>query len=43
MFIAVAGEEQMARLMGTLETLASAFSAYEKAGSAHPLGDDDEG
>jgi DNA-binding MarR family transcriptional regulator len=43
MFIAVAGEKRLAMLMDTLETLASAFSAYEKAGNAHPLGDDDEG
>src|SRR5258708_15332931 len=40
MFKAVVGEEQLSLLMGTLEKLATAFSAYEKAGSAHPLGED---
>ena len=43
MFTALVGEQQLAVLMATLEILASAFSAYEKAGSAHPLGDDGEG
>jgi DNA-binding MarR family transcriptional regulator len=42
MFKAIAGEENLALLMDTLEKLSSAFSAYEKAGSAHPLGDEGE-
>ncbi|HLY25709.1 MAG TPA: MarR family transcriptional regulator [Aggregatilineales bacterium] len=42
-FKAIAGEENIALLFTTLEKLASAFSAYESVGSAHPLGDDSEG
>lgn len=39
-FKAVAGEENLGVVMSTLQKLASAFSAYEKAGSTHPIGDD---
>ena len=42
MFVAVAGKEQLAALMETLQKLAAAFSAYEKVGSEHPLGDESE-
>lgn len=42
MFMAVAGKENLMMLMGTLQKLAAAFSAYENAGSEHPLGDDSE-
>jgi DNA-binding MarR family transcriptional regulator len=42
MFKAVAGEENLAMLMGTLQKLASAFSSYEHVGAEHPLGDDSE-
>jgi DNA-binding MarR family transcriptional regulator len=42
MFKAVAGAENIALLMTTLEKLASAFSAYEHVGSEHPLGDESE-
>lgn len=42
MFKAVAGEENLAMLMGTLQKLASAFSSYAHVGSEHPLGDDSE-
>jgi len=43
MFKAVAGEENLAMLMGTLQKLASAFSSYERLGSENPLGDDGDG
>ncbi len=42
MFKAVVGEENLAILMGTLQKLASAFSAYEHAGSELPLGEGSE-
>jgi DNA-binding MarR family transcriptional regulator len=42
MFIAVAGKENLMMLMGTLQKLATAFSAYGNAGSEHPLGDESE-
>jgi DNA-binding MarR family transcriptional regulator len=42
MFKAIAGEENLALRMSTLEKLASAFSVYQTVGSDHPLGDDSE-
>ncbi len=40
-FRAIAGEEPIALLMGTLEKLAAAFARYDKAGMVSPLGDED--
>jgi len=42
MFKAIAGEENLALLMATLQKLASAFSAYAHTGSELPLGEGSE-
>lgn len=41
MFKAAVGEEHLVLFIATLEKLAAAFSAYEKVGSVHPLGEEE--